>query len=442
MSTTAVRTYYAKSNSWSRRGRADLLTGDGTLPTAPTALAASGAGAAVTVTWAAPTGGGSPVTGYTVARDGVDTSGGGPWGTTVAASVLVWTFDKLQAGTAYTFTVTATTAQGSGPPATVSFATAGGTGGGGTTAPTAPPQAASAGYSRSSFADEFTDATLDTTKWGVNNYSLSYELSQNLPANVFLRGGNLVIAAKRETTPNGRNWSSGYIDTRNGKFAQQYGYFEVRARVNTTAVTSAGLWPSPLWMRPNDTSFTGEIDVLECWGEPSVNADGSTRRTDYRSGQGQMTILADTMHTDNRKVSNWTQAAGSPRLSDGFNTFGFLWTPSQMSFWFNDVLVGGPWDHTALPYYANYLTPFHLRVQMQVGQDAYWGVPNVNTQDYSEMLIDWVRVWASPNVAHHMTDGAPVARRKPRMLTRRAPSGLYIAEHEHQRTDRRDLVTA
>ena len=80
-----------------------------TVPDAPTGVAATAGNAQATVTWNAPTStGGSPITGYTVT-----TSPGGA--TVTVGNVTNATVTSLTNGTAYTFTVKATNAMGTGP---------------------------------------------------------------------------------------------------------------------------------------------------------------------------------------------------------------------------------------------------------------------------------------------------------------------------------------
>src|SRR6478735_10976537 len=79
-----------------------------TVPSAPTGLAADPGDGQVTVSWAAPATGGSPITGYTVTA----TPGGRTCVTTADLTCIV---QGLTNGSPYTFTGTATNAVGPGP---------------------------------------------------------------------------------------------------------------------------------------------------------------------------------------------------------------------------------------------------------------------------------------------------------------------------------------
>ena len=80
-------------------------------PAAPTGVTATAGDGSATVSWTAPADtGGSPITGYTVTAHHAGTDG-----PTRAATATTATLDGLSNGTAYTFTVTASNAAGTGP---------------------------------------------------------------------------------------------------------------------------------------------------------------------------------------------------------------------------------------------------------------------------------------------------------------------------------------
>jgi Fibronectin type III domain len=86
-------------------GQSTATNAAGIRPAAPSEVSATAGNASATVSWTAPSSSGSPITGYTVIWSGGSQSCNG-------SPCLV---TALTSGTAYTFTVTATNAAGTGP---------------------------------------------------------------------------------------------------------------------------------------------------------------------------------------------------------------------------------------------------------------------------------------------------------------------------------------
>ncbi|WP_035941072.1 fibronectin type III domain-containing protein, partial [Knoellia aerolata] len=85
-----------------------------TVPAAPTAVTATAGDGSATVSWTAPSNGGSPITGYTVTPY-VGATAQVPWTVTGNPPATSTTVTGLTNGTAYTFRVAATNVAGTGP---------------------------------------------------------------------------------------------------------------------------------------------------------------------------------------------------------------------------------------------------------------------------------------------------------------------------------------
>lgn len=167
--------------------------------------------------------------------------------------------------------------------------------------PTPPPVPASppSGYTLA-WSDEFNDTGApDPKNWTFENgFVRNQELQWYQPQNARVENGLLVIEARRERHPNpgyepldsarGRpdatdwrrsrqfaEYTSASLMTR-GLHSWQYGYFEMRGRIDI----SAGLWPAWWTLGTNGRwPYNGEIDIMEyyrsvllanvAWGGPS-----------------------------------------------------------------------------------------------------------------------------------------------------------------------------
>jgi len=126
------------------------------------------------------------------------------------------------------------------------------------------------------WSDEFnTSGAPDPKNWTFENgFVRNQELQWYQPQNARVEGGMLVIEARRERQANPR-YDAGSTDWRRGREAAeytsaslmtrglhtwQYGYFEMRARIDTRD----GLWPA--WWTlgaSGNWPHNGEIDIME-----------------------------------------------------------------------------------------------------------------------------------------------------------------------------------
>jgi hypothetical protein len=151
-------------------------------------------------------------------------------------------------------------------------------------------------------------------------------------------------------------WASGLISTQYS-FAQQYGYFEIRAMLPT----DVGVWPA-FWMLPANQSWPPEIDVFEAYGG---------------------TDLYQTVHTgiygnDTSQVT-WSN---QPTMTSGYHTYGVMWDPQYITFYFDGNVTGSQ----ATP--PDMQTPMYLLADL-----AMQDLPGV-TDDPKHLYIDYIRAYS------------------------------------------------
>lgn len=179
-----------------------------------------------------------------------------------------------------------------------------------------------------------------------------------------LPGGGLDIRLQKH---NGA-WYSGVIatvDANGNGFAQKYGYFEMKARFPK----AIGTWPA-FWLL-NAAALSqhqpaGEIDVVES----------------YMFAPQYINV---TLH-------DWTPPTTTPShylakvddLSEGFHTFGMLWTASTMSFYCDGSLLYS----TPTPSIMH--QPYYPIVDLGLGG----GWPTNQMPDHADLEVQYVRVYA------------------------------------------------
>lgn len=238
---------------------------------------------------------------------------------------------------------------------------------------------------------EIGDGTPGNPGWG--NAERQYYTGD--PANLFVDGeGNLVIRVL-ETHGDAPachyggpcEYTSARIVTA-GVVEVTYGRIEARLKLPY----GQGIWPA-FWALGNDFMQvgwpeSGEIDIMEYIGrEPNV-VHGTIHGPGYSgaAGIGRSTTLPD-----------------RAPIADDFRTFAIDWTPESLTWLFegepfstlgpDDLPAGARWvfDH-----------PFFLILNVAVG--GYWpGYPDETTEFPQEMLIDYVRVYTTPDTSERFT---------------------------------------
>jgi beta-glucanase (GH16 family) len=249
-------------------------------------------------------------------------------------------------------------------------------------------QAAESGWTLV-WSDEFNGpdgSRPDPTKWkfdvggnGWGNHELEYYTSR--PENSFIRGGNLVIQAEKETFTNPGDVTRYYTSARmttQGLFDQAYGRFEARIKIPR----GQGLWPA-FWLLGNDIGKAGwpgdgEIDIMENIGREPFSIHGSMHGPGYSGDHG---------FTSEYKLP------GGEKFFDDFHVFAIEWEPRAVHF-FVDRELYATFTPSRLPPQTKWVFdhPFFIILNVAVGGD--WpGPPDSTTVFPQLMLVDYVRVY-------------------------------------------------
>lgn len=247
-----------------------------------------------------------------------------------------------------------------------------------------------AGY-RLVWSDEFdVDGTPNPKNWNYEKgFARNEELQWYQPDNATVTGGLLVIEARKERVPN-PNYKAGSSDwktsrqyaeytstsmTTSGLQSWQYGRFEMRARIPT----SAGMWPA--WWTlgvSGEWPSNGEIDIME-----------------YYKGN----VLANVAcGTATRWTAKWDSSSkpvsslGSGWASN-FHVWRMDWDDQKIDLYLDDTLMNSASLSSMLN--ADGTSPFKQKVYMLVNL-ALGGVNGgdpAGTAFPQKYEVDWIRVF-------------------------------------------------
>lgn len=252
------------------------------------------------------------------------------------------------------------------------------------------------------FADDFSGPTLDRNTWQVQTTegsgfttgpSGSQACYRDATANVAQTGGHLVLTARREAAPftcpvsSTRSFTTGYTSgmvSTYGGFSQQYGRFEVRAKLPSTS--TPGLQET-LWLWPQDPlkygawPASGEIDFAEFYSQyPTLNVP----YLHYAFDASTLNLATNT---------NLTTVYNCAITTGAYNTYAAEWLPGRIT-----ILVNGRtclvdnYTSTVGPPPAPFDQPFFpaLTQGLGVGTNAF---DPATTPLPASTVVDYVHVW-------------------------------------------------
>jgi hypothetical protein len=187
------------------------------------------------------------------------------------------------------------------------------------------------------------------------------------PHNPFslIPGGGLNIRLQRTL----KFWTSGVltsVDSFGEGFSQQYGYFEMKAKLPRGEYT----WPA-FWLlntaAKKGRAPEGEIDVFEYIANP--------RAPNY---------LGTTLHDWSNKTAPAASHHRVPLPTSGFHTYGMMWTPATMTFYFDSAVT------MRCPTPSIMKQPYYLLIDLGLGS----GYPTEHTPHTNDLQIQYIRVYS------------------------------------------------
>lgn len=228
------------------------------------------------------------------------------------------------------------------------------------------------------FEDHFDSPTLDTTKWQTG-YRWGQRNEGNGEAQYYVDDAitisdSILHLTARHEAANGRDYQSGMIASW-GKFAQQYGRFEVRALCSFYGGQyeqhGRGFWPA-IWMLPESPEYWGtfhpvpEIDLMELEGS-----------VDYFMWHG----------VGWGQYLSYKENVGGDNLNRLWHIYRMDWTPEGIAFYVDGVKTGqcpDPPNSRAI----------YLIVNLAIGDGVVWPpAPDATSVFPGSFDIDYIRVW-------------------------------------------------
>ena len=223
------------------------------------------------------------------------------------------------------------------------------------------------------FSDEFNSGAVDETKWESSFHWRGRPPGLYQRSNVTVSNGCLVLAMRREEVPEMKNHPKYHTYTCARATTRQYtryGYFETRAR----AMNSAG--SSAFWFAGSGKPWRIEIDVFEIGGK----APGRERAYNMNAHVFRENGVDDHWNSGGVWQAPW-------RLADDFHVYGLEWTPQQLVFYVDGVVVRSQ---------AN--THWHMPMRPIFDSETmpdWFGLPE-DLDLPSFYQVDYVRAWKRP----------------------------------------------
>lgn len=221
---------------------------------------------------------------------------------------------------------------------------------------------------RATFVDNFDGSAPNALAWSSGLPQLPRRINYYATDAVSVADGFLRLSVLNRPESD-RPYATGAVSTQ-GLFKQQYGYFEVRARVPT----GNGFWPA-FWLMPQTGQWTSELEIAEFRGQLPTSVHYAFHYGNRQRNEHGATV----------------QVGGD--LSASFNNYALYWTPERIDYVFNGSIVHSVTDPAAVAN-ANSEMFINLSLALASTHASNW-IPVVDeTTDLAGAVeIDYVRVY-------------------------------------------------
>jgi beta-glucanase (GH16 family) len=232
------------------------------------------------------------------------------------------------------------------------------------------------------WADEFDGSAVSSTNWRNLQWTNPHnnERQAYVPSQAAVANGMLTITATNQPF-GGKQYRSARLES---NYANQYGRWEIRAKLPSTK----GTWPA-IWLLPNVSQYPwptqGEIDILENRGQ-QPNLTSAAFHFDPSGGDNH-----DYLYSENTMAR-----FGQPvNYHDSFHTYAVEWDAQKIRFFIDDVNWYTIFDSEA----SNDISqnaPMETVLNVAVGGDFLGGSdqqPDNSSVWPQTMQVDYVRVF-------------------------------------------------
>jgi beta-glucanase (GH16 family) len=285
----------------------------------------------------------------------------------------------------------------------------------------ADPPAAGKWSAAPTFVDEFDGKELDKTKWSTGYRwadVINDEMQGFVPENVVVENGVCKLKVEKRPVQNTdwvgyksqkKEYASGAIQTYN-KWAQAYGYFEVKAKMPG----GKGTWPA-FWMLPDRGKDVKNLEERTWLGSKTKTAEMAPGNeidifeimgswTDPKTGTGKSHSGYFWGYNGKSAWGNYALAnngAGPehylvPNQNTEFHTYGLAWGPGQLDYYIDGNKVLSREDPPSMTKIGS--APHYMILNVALKYDDW--TPNkipiseIDADLPRTMEIDYVKVWS------------------------------------------------